>query len=589
MTDAKTIGWLEGLTDNVKGQRLELRGDSFLIGRGATADIQLEDPQVSREHARLTYAAGQLKLEDLGSTHGTYVNGDPIDTTTLKNGDRIRFGGSLFHLHLAEGAPAKDESSQDDVATAMASEDQVATQITSEDEVATVLSGDPESGGAEPAPTVRAGSLEPPAVAPPPPVGTLPAVAQPAAPRAAAPSRKGIPGWLLASLIAIAVLVLAGAGVLLVINLLGGEQETAPVLLAETPAAEQQLARQAQSTPTSAQLESVSTDFAVEEASSEPGLTATIEPAPTTTPTETQMPTTTTEEPPSTAVIGGGSAIAFASERTGNPQIYYLDLASRTITQLTDLPNGACQPAWSPDGTQLAYTSPCGSNREAYIGSTIFIMDVDPGGGPGDARPLMASLGGGDYDPDWSPEGGRIAFTSQRTGRPQIFTVEVDGQGLLNVNDDLAHNWSPSWSGDGSQLALLTGRGGSEEIWLVPSGGGEEMRFSRSDGKDIAKPDWSPDGSTILFEKVVGSIPRIVAAPLSEGGVRVVQVCQQGALSLQPMGEPAWSPDGNWMAFETWPGGGDHKIAMMQVNCTGYEELTEDPALDFDAAWRPVP
>lgn len=588
MTEARTIGWLEGLTDNVKGQRLELQGDSVLIGRGTTADIQLEDPQVLREHARLTHTEGQLRLEDLGSAHGTYVNGDPIETTILKNGDRIRFGGSLFHLHAAQGALAEDESSQDDVATVMASEDEVATQITSEDDAATVLREDTDSAEAEPAPTVRAESLEPPAVAPPQPVGT-PAVTPPAAPGAEAYSTKGIPGWLLASLIAIGILILAGAGVLVAINLLGGEPETAPSLLAEIPATEEPIALQAQPTYTPAQIKGEQSDSAAGEVSPEPSLTATIEPMPTETPTETQSPPTPTDEPPSAAVIGGASALAFASDRSGNPQIYYLDLTSRSVTQLTDLPNGACQPAWSPDGTQLAYISPCGSNREAYTGSTIFIMDVDPGSSPGDARPLMASLGGGDYDPDWSPDGSRIAFTSQRTGRPQIFTVGVDGQGLLNVNDDLAHNWSPSWSGDGSQLALLTGRGGSEEIWLVPSGGGEEMRFSRSDGKDVAKPDWSPDGSTILFEKVVGSIPRIVAAPLAEGGVRVVQVCQQGALSLQPMGEPAWSPDGSWMAFETWPGGGDHKIAMMQVSCTGYEELTENPALDFDAAWRPAP
>jgi dipeptidyl aminopeptidase/acylaminoacyl peptidase len=396
-----------------------------------------------------------------------------------------------------------------------------------------------------------------------------------------------LPTWLIVVLAGMAAVVVLGLGVVLAINLLGGDPE--PEFPLQVLATREEGVAEIQPTMTPGQpaLEPTATMEAVPTV--ETDATATTEPSTTETVTETPASPQETQAIPSGAVLGGASGIAFASDRTGSPQIYYFDLASREVSQLTDLPNGACQPAWSPDGTLLAYTSPCGSNREAYTGSTIFMMQVDPAGNPGDIQPLLVSLGGGDYDPDWSPDGTRIAFTSQRTGRPQIFTVASDGQGLLNLNDDLAHNWSPSWSGDGSQLALLTGRGGAEEIWLVPSGGGEETRFSRSDGKDVAKPDWSPDSSTIIFEKVVGSIPRIVAAPVSEGGVRVVQVCQEGALSLQPMGEPAWSPDGTWLAFETWPGGGDHKIAIMQLSCTGYEELTKDPALDFDAAWRPAP
>jgi TolB protein len=167
--------------------------------------------------------------------------------------------------------------------------------------------------------------------------------------------------------------------------------------------------------------------------------------------------------------------------------------------------------------------------------------------------------------------------------------VNTDGTDLRNHNDDLAYNWAPTWSNDGSQLAFLTGRGGQEEIWTVPAGGGEERRFSRSDGKDVARPDWSPDGSIIVFEKIVGNIPRLIAAPVADGGVRELQVCQAGSLSLQPMGEPMWSPDGGWLAFETWPDGVNHEIAVMQADCNGYQQLSQDPGLDFDVAWRPLP
>jgi Tol biopolymer transport system component len=71
--------------------------------------------------------------------------------------------------------------------------------------------------------------------------------------------------------------------------------------------------------------------------------------------------------------------------------------------------------------------------------------------------------------------------------------------------------------------------------------------------------------------------------------VREGQVCQEGPLSLQPMGEPAWSPDGSWLVFATWPDGVEHKIAVLRPGCSGYQEITQSGGIDFDPAWRPAP
>ena len=595
--------WLEGTSSELVGREFKLIDDETVVGRGEESEIQILDPKVSRKHSVIRFSAGDCVIEDLGSTGGTFVNGEIVQSAELNDGDTITIGETSFRFHYKpdiESAPTV-MADEDAIATVMATPEMLVTEegasrcaqcgaaLRAEEKFCgecgarlqddapvqpdpdvpaeTSHAGDDPPG---PEPTRQAGGMPdvpPPAVTPPGP----PPVPPPQAPSSTSPRR--IP-WKWIAIVGggFAVLAIAIAATLLAFGFFGDDEpETISVL------------------PDPAEVQSTSIIEPTEMIVPTGILTPLIPPTLTPTADIVELPTPqpTTTPIPSGVTLGGASQIAFVSNRGGRPQIYLINVDGSDERQLTNLAAGACQPAWSPDGKQLAYTSPCIGNSEEYQGSSVFVMNVDPLGVPSEPNLLMVTVGGGDYDPDWSYDGLRLAFTSWRTGRPQIFTIGVDGKGLRNVNDDLAFNWAPSWAPDGSQIAILTGRGGQEEIWLVPDDGGEEKRYTHSDGKDIARPDWSPDGTTILFEKVVGNIPRLVAAPVVDGGVREIQVCQEGRLSFQPMGEPTWSPDGQWIAFETWPDGANHNIAILRASCTDYYDLTTDPALDFDAAWRP--
>ncbi len=587
--------WLEGTSGEVAGREFKLIEEETIVGRGKESQIQILDPGASRQHAVIRFSSGGCVIEDLGSTRGTYVNGEILHSAELKDGDTITIGDTSFRFHYEhdiESAP-----------TVMADEDAIPTMMVppemsvSEGGVSPCVQcgaavraeekfcgecGAPRSGdkkprvGADvppaPEPTRQASAMpevSPSAVTPPGPPPTHPPTAT------TSPTSGGIPWkWVVIVGGGFVVLAIAIAATVLALGFFNDEE---PESIAAIPY------------PTEAESTSIidTTELIVPTAIFTPlippTLTPTVEIVELPSPQPTEAPT------PAGVTLGGASQIAFVSNRGGRPQIYLINVDGSDEQQLTDLAAGACQPAWSPDGMMLAYTSPCNANRDEYLGSSVFVMDVDSQDVPSEPSLLVATLGGGDYDPDWSYDGLRLAFTSWRTGRPQIFTIGVDGQGLRNVNDDLAFNWAPSWAPDGSQIAILSGRGGQEEIWLVPDDGGEEKRYTHSDGNDIARPDWSPDGGTILFEKVIGNIPRLVAISVADGGVREIQICQEGRLSFQPMGEPAWSPDGQWIAFEAWPDGANHNIAILRASCTDYQELTADPALDFDVAWRPAP
>jgi Tol biopolymer transport system component len=299
-----------------------------------------------------------------------------------------------------------------------------------------------------------------------------------------------------------------------------------------------------------------------------------------------------TEEPTATAMVatgatptpqgGGVGQLALASGRNGLPQIYLMNIDGTGLEQLTDLSDGACQPDWSPDGERIVFTSPCRTSREQYAGASIWVMNVDGS----DMHPL-ATAPGGDYDPAWSPEGDKIAFTSLQRGWPQVFIMNLDGSGRTNLSDNSAHESSPSWSPSGTQLIFVSTRSGISEVWVMTADGSETQRFSRSADRDDNEPSWSPDGTLVVFDQEINGIRHLVATQFGETSSPEVRICPDGPLSVQPMAEPRWSPDGRWLTFETWPSGVDHNVGLMTSNCTSYAELTTDEALDFDASWRP--
>ncbi len=546
--------YLEGLTGELVGREFNLIEGETTIGRGKENIIQVLDPKASRAHARIRFEDGRYTLEDLGSSGGTRLNGELVSTAELQDDDTITIGETSFKVHNVVGieSAATIMADEDALPAMVADDDAIPTMMADEDAVATVMA--------------------PPAPAPP---STPPAVPPPPAPvigDAGVQTTGGVIEKLPMKWIGF------GCGALVIITLCIVLSVFAVGFFSQEESISEPF-------PPTATIEIAPPD-SVEaipevEATPHPAPEVASEPPPEVTATDDGF------SPQPAPEAGTRREVAYASDRTGVAQIYLVNIETGEERQLTDMADGACQPTFSPDGLRMVITSPCRKNTEEYPGASLFLITFDDADQPSKPEALPTSLGGGDFDPDWAIHADLLAFTSLRTTRPQTFTMDLNGGAPFNVNDDLAYNWEPSWSPDGTQIAFVTARGGAREIWLVPSDGRSETRFIRSDGKDMAHPDWSPDGSTILFEKVVGAIPRLVGAPVAESGLREILVCQEGTLSVQPMAEPDWSPDGGWIAFETWPDGVNHDIAIMTAACSQYRELTNSPALDFDAVWRP--
>ena len=304
---------------------------------------------------------------------------------------------------------------------------------------------------------------------------------------------------------------------------------------------------------------------------STPTATSTLRPAPSATPTPAPTP------------LGGGSGqIAFASDVTGLPQIWLMNSDGTAQRQITDMEEGACQPAWSPDGARLAFISPCGGNQETYPGAGIFITNWD-----GSETIQLPSAPGGDFDPAWSPDGNKIAFTSLRDyNRAQIYEINLEDNSVRSLSANTVRDSQPAWSPEGIEIAFITTRRGPYQIWIMDQAGEDAVLLSRSGSLKDTHPDWSPDGQVIMFTQteLLGGVPRLVHMRVEEGNLIENRVVRE----VVPMRESDYSPDGAWIAFESWPDGTNHDIYIMTPNGPGRQRLTDQESFEFDAAWRPT-
>jgi WD40-like Beta Propeller Repeat/Putative metal-binding motif len=222
-------------------------------------------------------------------------------------------------------------------------------------------------------------------------------------------------------------------------------------------------------------------------------------------------------------------------------------------------------PAWSPDGTRIAFAS----NKD---GADSDLYAISFAGG---ALTTLTTNAAEDGYPTWSPDGTRIAFESDRDApgtRNQIYVMNADGSGAINISSNALDETQPSWSPDGTRIAFV--RGG--DIWVRSPSGGQGTPLT-SGAPDDSEPDWSPDGSKIVFQRDGGTI--LVMAATGEN---------QTPLPL-PNGSnsPAWSPDGGKILFES-----GLEIFAANADGSGATPLTTGGASGFTATnpdWQPIP
>ena len=180
-----------------------------------------------------------------------------------------------------------------------------------------------------------------------------------------------------------------------------------------------------------------------------------------------------------------------------------------------------------------------------------------------------------DHSPDWSPDGRRIVFSSNRDGKNEIYVMDADGSNVKRLTNNLADDVHPGWSSDGLRILFESERDGNREIYVMDADGGNQIRLTRNNATD-GSATLSPDGSLIAFAS-----NRDTGPPYNPYNMDIYLMNPDGSNVRRIVDDPEydvgpqWSPDGRKIVFMTGRNG-NWDVYEMNADGTGQRNLTAD-------------
>lgn len=264
--------------------------------------------------------------------------------------------------------------------------------------------------------------------------------------------------------------------------------------------------------------------------------------------------------------------LLFTRQLGGRDDLFALHLPEGRLQRLTDHAAKDSHGVPSPDGGDIAFCS----ERKGWW--KVWRMKADGSGIVQVTRPSS----GADYHPCWSPDGTRLAYVSGSQGNGDILTCDLDGKTSVNLTRHAARDNFPAWSPDGKAIAFASDRSGTWGLFLMGPDGAD-VRALAVEGEAL-EPAWFPDGRRLAYQA-------------SEDGetfdlwtLSIVDGRREGPATRLTEGpasdeRPTISPDGRWIAFESDRAGGSQLYLMPS---TGGEprQLTRE-GYCYGPAWIP--
>lgn len=218
-----------------------------------------------------------------------------------------------------------------------------------------------------------------------------------------------------------------------------------------------------------------------------------------------------------------GSKIAYVSFEAKKPIIYIQNLANKQRTILANFKGSNSAPAWSPDGTQLAFSLARNSLTQIYLINS-------------DGTQLRQLTRGNEIntEPQFSPDGKSLYFTSDRSGSPQIYKIDIASGNTQRITFNGNYNVSPKINKEGNILAFISQRNGQFQLFTLDLNNNQELRLSNTH-KDES-PSFAPNGRQIIYTSEVNRQNILNITSIQQNYTYRLSV------PAQSIREPSWGP-----------------------------------------------
>jgi TolB protein len=226
-------------------------------------------------------------------------------------------------------------------------------------------------------------------------------------------------------------------------------------------------------------------------------------------------------------------------------------------------------PAWSPDGSRLAYVS---FDQKKPM---VVVQNLAEG-----TTRIVANFRGNNSAPAWSPDGRSLLVALSKDGLTQIYRIPATGGTPQRLTDSADLDTQPCFSPDGQWIAFTSDRGGTPQLYRMPVSGGPPQRIT-FDGNYNVGPRYSPDGKYLAFVQRDSGRYRIASLELATGQILTLT---DGALD----DSPSYAPNGKMILYEAQAGGWG-QLAAVSSDGRVRQRLTSSAGDVQDPAWGPMP
>jgi len=252
--------------------------------------------------------------------------------------------------------------------------------------------------------------------------------------------------------------------------------------------------------------------------------------------------------------------ISMVCDRTRSKEIYAMDFDGSNTRQLTHHRSVTLTPAWSPDGTRIAY-SLIAKNKKNVKNTNLYEFDFRTS-----RIKMLSDRMGINSGAHYHPDGKKIALTMSFLGNPEVMVFDPDSKSVTRLTNSPGVDVDPNWAPDGKHLSFVSNRAGAPMVYRMNSDGSDVRRLTFA-GSYNATPSWSPQNNKIAFAGWIDG--RFDIFVMNPDGTNIERLTKNQGNNE----DPSFSPDGNFLVFSS-NRAGQKNIYVMNIDGTFVKRLT---------------